>query len=179
VSAEEPTTDERVSALRGAGVAQFDRRRLVAVALVLLVVGLAVVSAGFYVGGAHKNAQVADLKDHGVPVELTVTGCLGLLGGSGSNVAGYACRGAYTLDGHRHVEQIPGNTLYPPGTRVRGVAVPGDPGLVSTARIVAGEQVSNGVYILPSVLAALDVVAVAGALVLRRRTARTAASPPA
>lgn len=178
MTAEEVTSDHRVSSLRGAGVAQFDRRRLVRAAAAVLVVGLAAGSVALYVAGARKNAQITDLREHGVGVEITITGCLGLLGGSGSNDAGYACRGAFVLGGRRHVETIPGDTLYPPGTKVDAVAVPGDPGVVATAQAVAVERPSSSVYVLPSVLAALDVVLLAG-LVLRWRRESGLARPRA
>ena len=95
---------------------------------VILAVSWHAASVALYVAGARKNAQIADLRQHGVPVEVTITGCQGLLGGSGSNAAGYACRGTFTLDGRRDDEALPGNTLLSPGTKVRAVAVPGDPG---------------------------------------------------
>ena len=121
-----------------------------------------------FVVGAHKNTQINLLRQHGVAVEVTVSGCLGLLGGSGSNAAGYTCRGTFTIDGHRYSEAIPGNTLYPPGARIRAVAVPGDPPLLSTVRAVESGHASWRVFILPTLL--LVVLALlGGALVLRRR----------
>lgn len=168
-TAGEPTSEERVGTLRGAGVAQFDRRRLARVAAVVLVVGLAAASVAFYVAGAHKNAQIADLRRHGVRVEVTITGCSGLLGGSGSNNAGYTCKGAFTLDGRRNVETIPGDVFYPPGHRIPSVAVPGDPALVTPATMLATEHTSNNVYILPSVLAGLDLIALAALVAWARR----------
>jgi hypothetical protein len=106
---------------------------------------------------------------------ITSSGCRGLLGGSGSNAAGYACRGSFTLDGRRYNENIPGNTLRPPGTVIRGVSVPGDPALVTTAQILAAEQASWGVYIAPTVLliVLVGLALLVGAVVRRgRRPAR-------
>jgi hypothetical protein len=96
---------------------------------------------------------------------------MGELGGSGSNPAGYSCRGSFTLDGRRYNEPIPGNSLHPPGAVLRAVAVPGDPALVITARMLDGEHTSGKVFILPAVL--LVVLAlVVGLLVRRRRRIR-------
>jgi len=95
------------------------------------------------------------LRQHGIPVTVTVTGCLGLLGGSGSNPVGYACRGSYVVDGHRYNEPIPGTALHDPGTRLDGVVAAGDPGLVSTVGLVAAEHPSGRVFVLPGVLVGL------------------------
>jgi hypothetical protein len=118
----------------------------------LLLAALAVLVVILFIAGTHKNSQITQLHRHGVPVAIRISGCRGLLGGSGSNPAGYACRGSFTLDGSRHNESIPGNTLHPPGTMLRGVAVPGDPALVTTAGALAAEQASGRVFILPAIL---------------------------
>jgi len=89
-----------VTTLRGAAV-DVDARRVARVLVGACLLALAALSATFFVVGASKNAQITDLREHGVPVEVTVTRCLGLLGGSGSNDAGYACRGSFTIGGHR------------------------------------------------------------------------------
>ncbi len=172
MSTDAATGDDRVSTLRGAGVRTVDRRRLLWFAVVAVIAGLVAGSVALYVAGARKNAQIDDLRQHGVSVWVTISGCQGLLGGSGSNAAGYACRGTFTLDGQRDNEAIPGDTLLSPGTKIRAVAVPGDPGLVSTPAVLAGEHTSAGVYALPSVLAALAVLALAVALTFRRRDRR-------
>jgi hypothetical protein len=163
---------EPLSTLRGAGAGlRVDTRRVGRVIVGILMVALAVLVVGLFLSGAHKNAQITKLHQDGVPVTITVSGCEGLLGGSGSNAAGYTCRGSFTLDGRRDNEAIPGDTLHPPGTRLRGVSVPGDPALVTTAGALAGEQSSGKVFILPAVLLAVLVLA-AGTLVIRRRSRR-------
>lgn len=159
--------DEALSTLRGAGV-DVDVRRLGRVFVAACLVALAVLTAVLFVAGADKNAQITDLHQHGVAVRVTVSSCLGLLGGSGSNGAGYACKGTFTLDGHRYTEAIPGNSLYPPGAKIRAVAVPGSPPLLSTARAVHSERASWRVFVVPTVLLLVLVLGV-GFLVLRRR----------
>ncbi len=148
-----------------------DVRRAGRVVVALCLVALAVLAVVLFVAGIHKNAQINQLRQHGVDVSVTVSGCLGLLGGSGSNPAGYACRGTFTLDGHRYSESIPGNTLRPPGTKVSAVAVPGNPPLLDTHHAVATQRASSSVYIVPSILAAV-LVLLLGALGLRRRRVR-------
>jgi len=159
-----------VSTLRGAGV-DVDLRRVGRVAGALCLGALAVVAVVLFVAGAQKNAQITRLRQHGVPVVATVTGCLGLLGGSGSNPAGYACTGTYTLHGHRYHEAIPGDGFRAEGSKVRGVADPGDPTLFSTAAAVAAEHASWHVFITPSVLVAVLAVLLAVVGLRRRRGA--------
>lgn len=160
-------SNERVGNLRGAGV-DVDMRRLGQVVAGVCLVALVVAVVVLVVAGMDKNAQITRLRTQGVPVEVTVTGCLGQLGGSGSNAAGYSCRGTFTLEGHRYDEDLPGDTLLPPGTMLRGVTVPGDPALVSTPGAVAAEHTSRRVFILPIVLVVAAVL-VGGVLLLRRR----------
>jgi len=176
-SSEPPeAADDRVGALRGAGVAPVNVRRLGQALVGLSLVALLAVAVVFFAAGAHKNNQIDDLKRHGVPVTITVTGCLGLAAGSGSNVAGYSCHGRFTLDGQKYDEPIPGTTLYPDGAQLHGVAVPGDPALVTTSRALATESTSNSVYVVPAVLTAVLVVAVGLILVLWRRRSRRSRS---
>jgi hypothetical protein len=150
----------RVGTLRGATV-QFDARRLLQIFLGVALSTLAVLVVVFTIAGVHSNDQIDRLHSQGQRVTVTVTGCLGLLGGSGSNAAGYSCRGAYTLGGHSHVEPLPGSTFYRPGTRIPALAVPDDPALVSPLAVVNAQQSSASVFILPAVLAAVLIALVA------------------
>jgi hypothetical protein len=176
-SADELTSDDRVSALRGAGVRSVDRRRLLCLGVIVIALGLGVGSIALYVAGARKNAQISELRHHGVPVEITVTGCQGLIGGSGSNGAGYACRGTFTVDGRRFDEGVPGNRLLAPGAKIRAIAVPDGSGLMTTPATLATEHASNDLYVLPSVLAVLALAAVTGLVVVWRRAKPTEAGP--
>lgn len=171
------TPPERVGALRGAPVGDVDGRRLVTVAVAFVALGLAVAAVALSVAGARKNAEISDLRQRGVPVVVTVTGCMGLLGGSGSNAAGYACRGTYTLDGRRHEAAIPGHVLRRPGATVAAVTLASDPGLVSTQALIATEHPTPKVFVLPAVLAAA-LVLLLGAVFTRRLRTRRAAFPP-
>ena len=163
-----PPTD--VAALRGAPVA-VDARRIARVAAVLALAALLGTSVALFVAGERKNAQVADLRAHGVAVVVTVTSCRGLLGGSGSNPVGYTCSGSYVVGGATYRQTLPTSTLYATGARVTLVAARDDPALLSTRALVDAQRVSWRVYLLPSVL----LVAFLGAVGLgawRRRAAR-------
>jgi hypothetical protein len=159
-----------LTTLRNARV-EADPRRVKQVALGLCLASLAVASVALFVAGAHNNAQIAALKEHGVRVEDTVSGCLGQLGGSGSNAAGYSCTGTFSIGGHRYQEPIPGDNLYPPGTKLVIVADTQDPGLVTSVGAFNSEQTSSTVFVLPTILL-LVLIGFAGSVVLIRRSRR-------
>ena len=135
----------------------------------LVLATLAVLGIVFIVVGINKNNQINELKDHGVPVTFVVSKCLGLLGGSGSNGAGYACEGSYTVDGRRYVEKLPGSTLYASGARVKAISVRSDPTLLSTPAILNSERTSASVFILPAVLLGLCLLLTLAVLLRHRR----------
>lgn len=145
------TEEARISTLRGASVS-VDGRRVGQVFIGLVMITLAVLGVVFIVVGINKNQQINELKDHGVPVTYVVSTCLGLLGGSGSNGAGYSCQGSYTIDGHRYSQNLPGSSLYAAGDHVKAISVRSDPTLLSTPAIVDAEHASANVFILPAVL---------------------------
>jgi hypothetical protein len=131
---------------------EVDSRRVARGLIGACVVTLAAVTVVLFAAAVHKNAQITSLRRHGVPVEVTVSRCLGVLSGSGSNAAGYSCRGTFVLDGQRHRVTIPGDTLVAPGTTIRMITVESDPGLVATIHQVGREHPSPGVFVLPTVL---------------------------
>lgn len=149
--------DAPLTNLRGARV-EVDPRRARRLIVSVCLVALAVVAVLLLVAGLKKNGQESSLRHHGVPVSVTVTVCTGLLGGSGSNLAGYACKGTYTFDGIHYAESIPGTRLLHAGEVVPGVIVSSDPGLLSTPAVVAGQGASNNVFIAPAILFAVFLV---------------------
>jgi hypothetical protein len=157
--------------LRGAGV-DVDVRRAARVFVGGSLIALAVVTGILFAAGVGKNTQINLLHQHGVPVTVTVSGCIGLMGGSGSNLAGYSCHGTFLLDGHRHSDAIPGDTLLRPGSTVRGVSVSSDPGLLSTVGALATQHSSSRVFLLPTIL--LIVLVVLGLGVFRAWRHRSA-----
>jgi hypothetical protein len=169
--------DQPVSTLRGARAA-VDARVAGRVVLAVVLVTLGVLVVVFTVVGEHKNAQIDELHDQGVPVTFTIDRCLGLLGGSGTNGAGYACTGSYELGGHRYHQPLPGYAYHAPGATVRAVAVPSDPTLVSSAALVRTDHPSARVYILPGVLFAVLVALLAVVLLAWRRQRRAAGVVP-
>ena len=159
-----------VAMLRGARI-EVDAARVGRVLGGAVLAAFAVFAVVFFVVGAHKNAQINELRQHGVPVEVTVTKCLGLMGGSGSNGAGYACSGTFRLGGHLFAEAVPGDVLYGPGTKLAAIAAANGSGLFAPVDVLAGERASWTVFIVPAVLV-LVFVALAGAWMLRRRQLR-------
>ena len=166
-----PTSAEPIMPLRGAGV-DVDVRRVGRVLAGLCLLALAVLVFVLFIAGAQKNAQITRLHQHGVAVEVTVSSCIGLMGGSGSNIAGYSCRGTFTAGGHLYNDAIPGNTLYRPGARLAAITASGDPGLLSTPRALAAEHASWRVFILPTILLVVLVLLVAAVVLRRRRSLR-------
>lgn len=164
------TEDAPVSTLRGATVS-VDGRRVAQVAVGLTLATLAVLGVVFVVVGINKNGQINELRDQGVPVTYVVSKCLGLLGGSGSNGAGYSCQGSYTIDGRRFFENLPGSAPYAPGDRVKAISVRSDPTLLSTPALVDSERASASVFILPAVLLGLCALLVFTALLRHRQHA--------
>jgi len=154
----------------------FNPRRLVQVVVGLVMAGLAVSVIVLTFAGVHSNNQINRLHTQGQPVTFTVSGCLGLLGGSGSNAAGYSCRGSYTLNGHTYNEPLPGSTFYRPGTKVASVAVPGDGALVSPTSIIDSQQASNGVFVVPIVLGVILLALVVIVVVRTRPKDRASAA---
>jgi hypothetical protein len=165
------TSARPVTTLRGARV-EVDSRRVARGLLAAGGVALAAATVVLFAAAVHKNDQITSLRQHGIPVEVTVTRCLGILGGSGSNAAGYSCRGTFVLDRHRHLVTIPGQSLLAPGATVRLVTVKSDPGLVATIQQVETERTSWVGFILPTVLlVVLATLVAATALRSRRRSA--------
>jgi hypothetical protein len=68
--------------------------------------------------------------------------------------------------------------LYPPGTTIRAVRVPGDPALVTPLTVLATEQASWRVYLLPAILLAAGGLLLVLLLYSRRRTKGAAAAQP-
>ncbi len=159
--------DGPIMTLRGAGV-EVDGRRVGRFVVGVGLLALAVLAVALLVAGVQRNAQITQLRQHGVPVEVTVSQCEGLMGGSGSNLAGYACRGTFSLDGRRYDEALPGSTFHAPGAAVRVLTVPGDPALVATVGGLSTEHASAKVFVLPTILLAV-LAFVVTALVLRCR----------
>jgi hypothetical protein len=167
---------EPVSTLRGAGV-NYDARRVGHVVVGLILVTLAVLVVGFTVAGVHKNSQINELHHDGVPVTVTVNNCLGLMGGSGSNAAGYSCTGTFTVHGNHYTESLPGTGFHKVGSTLPAKVVPSDPALVSPDSVVRTQHASASVFVVPLILLIVLVLLVALIVLLRRRRRDAAPTP--
>ena len=164
---------QRVGALRGAGV-QVDVGRVGYVAAVLGLAAVMVVAGVLLAAGIKKNAQIGSLKANGFPVELTVTKCLALVGGTGQTPAGFECKGTYDYRGHHYSEGVPGSANLPVGSTVHGTIASDDPALFSTPQTVASEHSSVARLLLPAVVLAVAVAMLVW-IVMRRRGQATKA----
>jgi hypothetical protein len=144
--------------LRGPEVQSIGRRFWsVAGAVVLSLFALIIVVS--FLSAANDNARIDRMKSHGATVNVTVTSCVGNIGGSGSNAAGYTCRGSYRVDGIRHQAVIGAkSTLSSVGTKLLAVADPEHPSTIELASAVATSSSSTTVYVVPTLLALLLIV---------------------
>ncbi len=161
--------DQPVSTLRGPSVGHVDGRRIGRALVAVCLLGVTIFSVVLIVAGVHRNSQVSELHDQGVKTTLTVSSCLALLGGSGSNLAGYQCRGNVTVHGRSYNEALPGATFYPNGTQLQVIMVPSDPALLNTVHAVDAEHSSATVFVLPVVLLVLVAAVTLAMVVIRRR----------
>jgi hypothetical protein len=147
--------EDRVVSLRGASPVSVGRRFwLIAGAIVLVI--FAVVLAISFVSVSRDNARIDRLKTNGVHVRVTITNCAGNVGGSGSNGAGYACHGEYTVGATTYHELIGSMTTFAAtGTHVRGVADPLHHGTVVLASAIKESKISNETYVAPVLLTML------------------------
>jgi hypothetical protein len=162
-------SQEPVSTLRGASV-NYDARRVGRIVVGVCLAALLVLVVIFTIAGINKNSQVNRLHQDGVPVTVTITSCLGLMGGSGSNAAGYSCTGAFIIDGKRYSESLPGTDYHKPNSSLRAIVVPNDPALVTPVSIDKTEHSGLSVFILPGVLLVVLLLLVGLLVVLQRRT---------
>ncbi|BEP11833.1 hypothetical protein acdb102_01440 [Acidothermaceae bacterium B102] len=148
-----------VAYLRGGGVTT-DGPRARRLALGFCCVALAALVAVLSVSAVREGRRADRLRDHGVPVRLTVTGCLGLASGTGATEYAYDCRGSFVLDGRRYDELLHGSTVQRrTGSVVAAVADPAHPSNVATAASVAGRHASASRWVPTGITVALLVIA--------------------
>jgi hypothetical protein len=157
--------------IRGGTGAPVDLRRVLQVVLALGIVGLLTAVVVTTISASDQNSRNARLRRAGVPVVVTVTGCVGYGSGIAQAVNYYQCRGTYTMDGHRFDEVIGGlRAQEPVGERLAAVAVRGEASSVTTTRSVAKPGSTFAPYITPIALGAVAMMlALALGLELRRR----------
>lgn len=172
-------TPDSGSYIRGGGGVDVDPRRILRPLAVLCLVALAGLSIGLAVSAGDQNGKEAALRKHGVPVQVTITGCLAVSSGIGMGIEYWQCRGDYTLGGNRYNEVIGGSrVLLSAGRQVAAIAVPGQPALLSTVAAASKGKSSFTPYITPIVLGAVTVAWATGwALLYRRKRNRAATAP--
>jgi hypothetical protein len=151
VSSQEPD-----SYVRGGGAVHLDGRRVAGYLLLLCELILAVLTVVFTIIAVHHNSRATSLKQKGVAVEVTVTGCVALASGTGITQAGFTCKGSYALAGKRYTENIGGSgAQLAVGQKVAAVAVRDEPTVIYTARSAKTMHSTWTVYITPAVLLAV------------------------
>ena len=169
-----PQSSER-SSLRGPEAQRIGGRFWFGTGAILLIVFAVAITVSF-ISAAHDNSRIERLKTNGVPVVVTVTSCVGNIGGSGSNASGYTCRGAYRVKGVSYQEIIGSkSTLSSVGSTVQGIADPERPSTIELASAVARSSTSPSAYVVASVLAILFV---ALTLLFLRRLRTSRGLPP-
>lgn len=166
----EPSSGESVTVLRGGAAVGVGRAMwLYAGAVALLIFAIVIVVS--FLSAANDNSRIDRLKSHGIPVTVTVTNCIGNLGGSGSNASSYTCSGNYSVGGTRYQETIGAMSVSAaPGAHVRAVADPSRPSTVVIASAVASSTASAKVYVAPGLLSVLLITLAWWFLVVARRT---------
>jgi hypothetical protein len=168
---ETPPSHERIASLRGAQAASVGRRfwlRAATVGLVLFAIAIAL----SFASTLNDHARLDRMKSHGVPVSVTISNCVGNMGGSGSNVAGYVCRGTYALEGVKYNEIVSSMTTFAsPGARVQAIADPSQHGYVALASAIKNASSSSAAFAVLIILVVVFVVLVALLFRMWRRAA--------
>lgn len=152
----------------GAGVV--DTRRVVRVLVGSAVVILAAAVAVLTMQAANKNARIDSLRHRGVPVDVTVTHCLGILSGTGITVTSFQCSGSFELAGRNYNAVIDGsNANHAAGDVVKAIADPKHPTSISSASSLTNAHSSWRAFIGPGVVFVLLVLLIAGVLWRSRR----------
>jgi len=139
--------------VRGAAGVSVGSRRIVWVVAGLCIGVLALLVVVLTVSAIDQQSRANRLRQVGVPVEVTVTGCMGRASGTGITTTGYTCRGRFVLSGARHEAVIGGSSaLRAPGDTLRVVADPLDPTAVATVQSVARPGSSWTAFIAPASL---------------------------
>jgi hypothetical protein len=161
--------DVAASYIRGGG-GIVDARRLFRVVVGSAIVALAALVVVLTIEAAHKNSRIDGLQRRGVPVDVTVTSCLGILSGTGITVTTFQCGGSFDLAGRSYNAVIAGSTInHQAGDVVKAIADPKHPTSVSLASSLVNAHSSWRAFIGPAVLFLLLILLIAGALWWSRR----------
>lgn len=157
-NAPQPPRRENVASLRGANAGSIGRTFWLGAAALGLAIFTAVLVVSL-VSAFNDNARIERMKAHGIPLTVTVTTCDGNLGGSGSNGAGYTCRGTYRIDNTTFHEVIGSMTSFAAsGTAVRAVADPSNHGTITLSTAVKSSKASPWAFVAPGALTVATVI---------------------
>jgi hypothetical protein len=156
-------TDEAPGGYIRGGGGVVDPRRLFRVLIGLAIGVLAVLVVVLAIQAANKNSRIDGLQRRGVPVDVTVTSCLGILSGTGITVTSFQCSGSFNLAGHTYNALIAGsNANHQAGDVVKAVADPKHPTSVSLPSSLEKQQSSWRAFIGAGVLFVVLLLLVAG-----------------
>ena len=171
--------DDHVITLRGPTTVRLGRKLWLSLgAIGLLAFAVAIVVS--VLSASNDNARIGRMKAHGVPVAVTVIECIGNIGGSGSNSAGYTCHGRYTVGSTSYRELIGSKIAFSaPGTVVRGVADPSRNSTVVLASALRTSVASPRAYLPSGLLTIVLIILTLALLRVARRRERPRRPPPA
>jgi hypothetical protein len=156
-NAETPSFGDHVTSMRGPTAVSVGRKFWLFAGALGLGVFAAVLVVSF-ISATSDNARIERMKNHGIPVTVTVTNCTGNIGGSGSNAAGYTCRGDYSVDGTTFHELIGSMSIFSvSGSKVRGVVDPSHHSTVVLSSAIRTSVSSTRAYLRPGLLTFLFV----------------------
>jgi hypothetical protein len=145
-------------------------RRVLGVVAALCVVVLLAFAVELTISAARGSERTTRLRHQGVPVEVTVTRCLGIGSGVGMGIEYWQCRGSYSLGGQTYNEVIHGSrSVLDTGQQIPAIAVPGQPTLLSTVASVAKPHARWTLYVVPALLAVAAICLILGWVLLSRR----------
>jgi hypothetical protein len=139
--------------IRGGGGVEVSRHRVAAMTVAGAVSLLLILAVILTVGAAEQRSRIDLVRRSGVPVDITVSSCLGMASGTGITASGFRCRGTFTRGGRTYDQVIGGlidNRAH--GDVLQGVSVPSDPTIVYTAVAAAQLESSWTVFLTPALL---------------------------
>jgi hypothetical protein len=158
-------SDEAAAGYIRGGGGIVDTRRLLRVVVGSAIVALAGLVVVLTIEAVHKNSRIDSLQHRGVPVDVTVTSCFGILSGTGITVTTFQCSGSFDLAGRSYNAVIVGSTAnHAVGDVVKAIADPKHPTSISTPSSLANAHSTWRAYITPGVLFLVLALLVVGVL---------------
>lgn len=159
--------------IRAGGGVPVNTRTLAGVLVWLFVAGSLGLALYFAVSAAGQDSRLTLLREKGVAVQATVTGCTAVSSGVGMGIEYWNCRASYAVGGHDFTAPLGGNRkLLDAGTVLPAVAVPGHPDLLWTAAGLQRGHSSAAGYTIAGVLAGAGLAAGGARVCVGRRRRR-------